>query len=87
MKSTTKYYLQDSDGESWGTIASAPTGRYPTFEDLVEYAEKIRDNVRSQPGRTYDGGHRIIAVHELVAWEAIPDSRSYTENCNLPLGE
>lgn len=74
---STRYLLQDSDGESWATIASAPTGRYPTYNDLIDYAERIRDNVRRQPGRVYNGGHRILVVQEFVLWTATPDVQSF----------
>lgn len=74
---STRYHLQDSPDEGWVTIASAPTGRYPTYNDLIHYAERIRDNVRRQPGRVYNGGHRIIVVQEYVFWTATPDVQSF----------
>lgn len=77
---STKYHLQDSPDEGWVTIATSPSYRFPIFQDLIRYADKIRDNVRTQPSRVYDGGHRIIVVHEFVAWSATPDKQSYTEN-------
>ena len=70
---TTTWHLQDSPSEGWVTIATAPTIDYPDEMALLRYALRIRENVRSQRGRTYEGGHRIIRVTTETTWTAKAD--------------